>query len=151
MFRPSNSSMYVYVQVSYFSVTSGSNKEFSGQWRSALVIHQQGPHRRSLISLPNSPPDSADNSLGRPLAAHRPTQEAALPQSHKGIPIGELLVRQGVLTQRQVAHILTVQKSSHRPFGDLAERLYGVCPKLVEDAWVQQYVQAAGITDLEEL
>ena len=72
-------------------------------------------------------------------------------RTHKGIPIGELLVQQGVLTERQVQHILTVQKSTNRPFGDLAERLYGVAPKLVEDAWVVQYVQTVGTVDLEEL
>ena len=70
---------------------------------------------------------------------------------HRGIPIGELLVQQGVLTERQVSHILSVQKASHRPFGDLAERLFGVDPKLVEDAWVEQYVLTAGVTDLNEL
>ena len=74
-----------------------------------------------------------------------------MPHTQQGIPIGELLVRQGVLTERQVQHILKVQKASHRPFGDLAERLYGIAPTVVEDAWVEQYVQAAGITDLEEL
>jgi len=46
-----------------------------------------------------------------------------------GIQIGQLLVQQGVLTEKQVQHILTVQRSSHRPFGDLAERLYGVSPE----------------------
>jgi len=40
-----------------------------------------------------------------------------------GIQIGQLLVEQGVLTERQVKHVLQVQKMSHRPFGDLAERL----------------------------
>lgn len=70
---------------------------------------------------------------------------------NKGIPIGELLIQQGVLTGRQVRHILNIQKVSHRPFGDLAERLYGVDPKLVEDAWVEQYVREAGVTDLDEL
>jgi len=74
-----------------------------------------------------------------------------VPKTRKGIPIGELLVRQGVLSERQVEHILSVQKSSHRPFGDLAERLFNVSPQLVEDAWVEQYVAAAGVTDLEEL
>lgn len=72
-------------------------------------------------------------------------------RTHKGIPIGELLVQQGVLTARQVQHILTVQKSSNRPFGDLAERLYGISPKLVEDAWVVQYVATVGKADLDEL
>jgi hypothetical protein len=68
-----------------------------------------------------------------------------------GIQIGQLLVQQGVLSEKQVQHILTVQRSSHRPFGDLAERLYGVSPEAVEDAWVYQYVQMAGVVDLAEL
>ncbi|HEY2587760.1 MAG TPA: hypothetical protein VGI81_18585 [Tepidisphaeraceae bacterium] len=67
-----------------------------------------------------------------------------------GIQIGELLVEQGVLTRRQVEHILKVQKMSHRPFGDLAERLYGIDPKAVEDAWVEQYLRVAGVVDLKE-
>jgi hypothetical protein len=65
-----------------------------------------------------------------------------------GIPIGQLLVEQGVLTARQVAHIVEVQRLSHRPFGDLAERLYGVSPEAIEDAWVTQYARQAGLTDL---
>jgi hypothetical protein len=72
-------------------------------------------------------------------------------QHHRGIPIGELLVQQGVLDGKQVRHILAVQKVSHRPFGDLAERLYGVDPKMVEDAWVEQYVRTAGVTDLSQI
>ena len=67
-----------------------------------------------------------------------------------GIQIGQLLVEQGVLTEKQVAHILKVQKVSHRPFGDLAERLYGTSAQAIEDAWVQQYVQLAGTVDLDE-
>src|SRR5947209_20033930 len=39
---------------------------------------------------------------------------------------------------------------SHRPFGDLAERLYGIDPKAVEDAWVEQDIRLAGIVDLED-
>ncbi|HYE17512.1 MAG TPA: hypothetical protein VEA69_03655 [Tepidisphaeraceae bacterium] len=69
----------------------------------------------------------------------------------KPIPIGELLVEQGVLTAEQVGHILKVQKASHRPFGDLAERLFGVNPQLVEDAWVEQYLRTAEIVDLEDV
>ena len=67
-----------------------------------------------------------------------------------GIQIGELLVEQGVLTRAQVKHILQVQKLSHRPFGDLAERLYAIEPKAVEDAWVEQYIRTAGVVDLED-
>jgi len=62
-----------------------------------------------------------------------------------------LLIEQGVLTEAQVSHILKVQKISHRPFGDLAERLYGIDPKAVEDAWVTQYLRVAGVVDLEEV
>jgi type II secretion system (T2SS) protein E len=67
-----------------------------------------------------------------------------------GIQIGQLLVEQGVLTSRQVEHILRVQKMSHRPFGDLAERLYGISPQAVEDAWVQQYIRMVGTVDLDD-
>ena len=68
-----------------------------------------------------------------------------------GIPIGQLLVEQRVLTAEQVAHILKVQRASHRPFGDLAERLYGIDPQAIEDAWVEQYVRTAGVVDLDEV
>ena len=67
-----------------------------------------------------------------------------------GIQIGQLLVEQGVLTHAQVRHIVAVQRESHRPFGDLAERLYGIEPKAIEDAWVEQYIRIAGTVDLEE-
>jgi hypothetical protein len=67
-----------------------------------------------------------------------------------GIQLGQLLIEQGVLTERQVEHILKVQKMSHRPFGDLAERLFGIDARAVEDAWVEQYVRIAGVVDLDE-
>ena len=67
----------------------------------------------------------------------------------KGIQIGQLLIEQGVLTAKQVEHILRVQKISHRPFGDLAERLFAISPQAVEDAWVQQYIRIAGTVDLD--
>ena len=73
------------------------------------------------------------------------------PTPAPGIQIGQLLIEQGVLTQTQVAHILKVQKMSHRPFGDLAERLYGIDPKAVEDAWVEQYLRVTGVVDLEDV
>ena len=69
----------------------------------------------------------------------------------KGIPIGQLLVEQGVLSAQQVAHILKVQKASHRPFGDLAERLYGIDPQAIEDAWVEQYIRTAGVVNLDDV
>src|SRR5205085_11334818 len=78
-----------------------------------------------------------------------PAQEE-LVAGTRGIQIGELLVEQGVLTERQVHHILKIQKMSHRPFRDLAERLYGIDPQAVEDAWVEQYLRMAGVINLEE-
>ena len=69
----------------------------------------------------------------------------------KGIPIGQLLVEQGVLKPEQVAHILKVQKASHRPFGDLAERLYGIDPQAIENAWVEQYTRTVGVIDLNDV
>ena len=68
----------------------------------------------------------------------------------QGIPIGQLLVEQGALTQGQVDHILKIQRVSHRPFGDLAERLFGIKPKAVEDAWVEQYTRTVGTVDLDD-
>jgi hypothetical protein len=56
------------------------------------------------------------------------------------LKIGELLVTQGVLTQEQVQEILAEQKATSRPFGDIAEKLFGVDPKAVEKAWLDQYL-----------
>ena len=69
----------------------------------------------------------------------------------RGIQIGQLLIEQGVLSAKQVEHILQVQRESHRPFGDLAERLYGISPRAVEDAWVEQYVRTVGTVDLNDI
>jgi hypothetical protein len=69
----------------------------------------------------------------------------------KGIPLGEILIEQGILSRKQVDHLLRVQKTCNRPIGDLAERLYGVSPKAVEDAWVEQYRRTVGIVDLHEV
>ena len=67
-----------------------------------------------------------------------------------GIHIGQLLVEQGVLTDEQVRHVLAVQRMSHRPFGDLAERLYGIDSRAVEDAWVEQYIRVTGVVNLAD-
>lgn len=65
-----------------------------------------------------------------------------------GLRIGDLLLAQGALTPAQVEHILLVQKTTGRPFGDLAERLYGVAPDVVEGAWVRQFAAASPAVDL---
>ncbi|MBX3390350.1 MAG: hypothetical protein KF691_12950 [Phycisphaeraceae bacterium] len=58
--------------------------------------------------------------------------------------LGDLLVRQGVLTQQQVEDILTEQRAVGRPFGELAEHLFGVSAQDVERAWAEQYSQITG-------
>ena len=68
----------------------------------------------------------------------------------RGVRIGELLVRQGVLTPEQVEQIVAEQKRSARPFGDLAERMFDVSPDAVEQAWVDQYVGLSDVVDLEK-
>lgn len=82
-------------------------------------------------------PSDANSSSGQP--GQRP------------LKIGEILVEQGVLTAAQVEAILAEQRSSLRPFGDLAERMFGVSASAVEEAWISQYVRAVGNTDLSTI
>ena len=58
--------------------------------------------------------------------------------------IGELLVRQGVLTESEVEVVLEEQMRRTEPFGSICERLFGVAPEVVEDAWVEQYTKLTG-------
>lgn len=62
--------------------------------------------------------------------------------------IGEILVARGVLSDDQRQQVLETQQVVGRPFGDLAERLFGIRPEQVEDAWAAQYAQMAPKTDL---
>ncbi len=57
------------------------------------------------------------------------------------VRLGELLVQRGLLTEAQVESILVEQERGGRPFGDLAERLYGVSACDIERAWVEQFAQ----------
>lgn len=58
--------------------------------------------------------------------------------------IGELLVRQGVLSESEVEQVLREQARRTEPFGAICERLFGVAPEVVEDAWVEQYTELTG-------
>ncbi len=60
-----------------------------------------------------------------------------------GIRLGQLLIESDVLTTRQVDAIIVEQERTGEPFGLLAERLFGVDPRKIEDAWALQY---AGLT-----
>ena len=59
------------------------------------------------------------------------------------VRLGQLLVESSVLTGKQVDHIVIVQEKTGEPFGLLAERLFGVDPQRIEEAWAKQY---AGLT-----
>ncbi len=61
--------------------------------------------------------------------------------------LGEILVDQQVLTGEQVEAILDAQKACARPFGLLAEELFGVSGEAIERAWVRQYVEIAQHVD----
>jgi hypothetical protein len=82
-------------------------------------------------------------------AAESPRQSEAQMSEPKGMRIGELLVAQGALTRDQVQAILEQQSRCGRPFGDLAERMFGVTPEAVEQAWIDQYVELQTEVDLE--
>lgn len=58
--------------------------------------------------------------------------------------IGELLVRQGILTESEVEQVLLEQSRRTEPFGAICERLFGVSPDVIEDAWVEQYTELTG-------
>ncbi|MBL0927030.1 MAG: hypothetical protein IBJ11_05170 [Phycisphaerales bacterium] len=63
------------------------------------------------------------------------------------IRLGEVLVRQGLLTSEQVAQILEEQSRSQRPFGLLAEKLFGLSERDIERAWAEQYAVLSGTID----
>ena len=68
-----------------------------------------------------------------------------------GIRIGEILVQQGVLTRDEVQQILAAQQRYGRPFGVLAEQLFGIDERVVEGAWVQQYATLATVADVQPI
>lgn len=59
------------------------------------------------------------------------------------IPMGELLVERGVLTAQQRDEVLAEQKGGATPFGQLAERLFGVSARVIEAVWAEQYAASA--------
>ncbi len=59
------------------------------------------------------------------------------------IRLGDLLVEHGCLTTEQRDRIVETQRCNPRPFGLLAEELFGVSPSDVEAAWAVQYSSIA--------
>lgn len=63
------------------------------------------------------------------------------------IHLGDLLVKQGVLSVRQRDEVLRAQTERGGPFGALAEQMFGVSPEAVERAWAEQYSSIAPHVD----
>ncbi|MCA3005296.1 MAG: hypothetical protein IOD15_08015 [Phycisphaerales bacterium] len=53
--------------------------------------------------------------------------------------LGEILVKRGVMTTEQVERVLIAQRSRRETFGILAEELFGIDPRVLEEAWAEQY------------
>jgi|CXWL01.1.fsa_nt_gi hypothetical protein len=68
-------------------------------------------------------------------------------QARKVLRIGEILVEHGAISSDERDVILEHQRQHGRPFGDLAERLFGVRPEVVEEAWARQYALLADHVD----
>jgi hypothetical protein len=65
------------------------------------------------------------------------------------VRLGDVLVSLGALVEWQRDTIAAAQARTGRPFGVLAEEMFGVSPQAVERAWAVQYAQMAGRVDLE--
>lgn len=63
------------------------------------------------------------------------------------IRLGDLLVQNGALTAEQRESVLSRQRMTGRPFGELAERMFGVSQAAVERAWAEQYAMLAERVD----
>jgi len=61
--------------------------------------------------------------------------------------LGDYLVAEGLLNAAQRDEILAIQRRVGRPFGVLAEDLFGVHPADVERAWAAQYCAEAERVD----
>jgi hypothetical protein len=64
------------------------------------------------------------------------------------VRLGDVLVRMGILSEAQRDQVVEAQRSSGRPFGALAEELFGVAPRDVERAWAAQYAEISGRVSL---
>lgn len=61
--------------------------------------------------------------------------------------IGDVMVKQGILTESDRDAVLERQRETARPFGLLAEQMFGVSPHGVELAWAEQYAEVADSVD----
>ncbi|GIW73758.1 MAG: hypothetical protein KatS3mg103_0280 [Phycisphaerales bacterium] len=62
-------------------------------------------------------------------------------------PMGQILIDRGILSPTQRDQVLRAQRGTNRPFGELAETMFGVCQRQIEDVWAEQYAQIAHWVD----
>jgi len=63
------------------------------------------------------------------------------------VRLGDILVEHGLLTEAQRLEIVEHQRVNPRPFGLLAEEMFGVSPRAVERAWADQFARMAEWVD----
>lgn len=54
-------------------------------------------------------------------------------------PMGEILIDRGILSETQRDQVLKAQRGTNRPFGELAEKMFGVRQQDIETVWAEQY------------
>lgn len=64
--------------------------------------------------------------------------------------LGEFLVKRGAITDAQVRAVLEAQRGTGKPFGLLAEEMFGVDPSTVVAAWTEQYELWTGTVQLDD-
>jgi len=89
---------------------------------------------------PTHPRFEVDGGTGvHVLGTDRFDSRGAMEGAMQVLRLGEVLVARGVLTRDQVDRIVEHQSRTARPFGALAEELFGVSPEAIESAWAAQY------------
>ena len=66
------------------------------------------------------------------------------------VRLGDLLIKRGAINEAQRDAILEHQRRHPRPFGLLAEQLFGVSPRVVEQAWTEQFASVAEWVSLRD-
>jgi hypothetical protein len=61
--------------------------------------------------------------------------------------LGEILVRGGHITHAQLCELVIEHQRSHRPVGYLAQEMFHVPARAVEDAWAAQYAHISTKVD----
>lgn len=59
------------------------------------------------------------------------------------VRLGDMLVERGALTPEQRDAVLDAQADRARPFGALAEEMFGLSPQTIEQTWAEQHAMIA--------